>query len=497
VSDDLDKLVAEAQPVDDLDSLVAGAQPVTPSVSPLANAAKWWASQPKVGLMPIPLGEGDALTKVASFTNGVTQGLAPAIGAASDVVGAAASGALPPHPVDEFMAKREGLRRFYTGAESEEPALSLAGAMMTPMPGGKARGVAGIAGRIGMAGGLGAINAEERAEPTRALDAGEGGALAGTGLAMASEALGPVSGAASNWLLGKSRDAYLKAAGGVQSNIAKLRDPNAVADFIRAKDLAPFGSTPATANERVGEFLDSGGARLGDTLDKLSDMGVVVSGPRAAERVRAIGKRLDPLSAEAYGPRVESVAASLEKAGDQPLNVANQMKGHLQDLAKYSKRQASPDLALNRQMARVFRDEMLSQAGEQAPGVRPVIEGLLKDYSLAKDVESLSSRGAAASSGNRALGLSEQLAAVGAMAGGAGPLGALKAVGGANVIKNRGASMAAPLLRAGADLLPQRSIGTPAATSAAARKLWEWYGVAPKDDEDISRTHADKQLPGL
>lgn len=475
------------------------APPVAEPPSRLRQALEWYALQPKAGLLPIPLGEGDVLTKAASFTNGVTQGLAPAIGAASDVVGAAASGAIPEHPADDFLAKRESLRRFYTGAEAEEPALSMAGAMMTPLPGAKWRGAAGIAGRVGMAAGLGALNAEERADPARALDAGEGGALAGTGLAMASEALGPISSAASNWLLGKSRDAYLKAAGGVQSNISKLRDPAAVADFIREKDLAPFASTPATVNEKVGEFLDTGGKRLGDTLDKLSDMGVTVSGPRAAERIRSLGQGLDPLSANAYGPRVTSLADQLEQAGDQPLNVANRMKGHLQDLAKYSKRQASPDLELNRQMASTFRDEMLSQAGEQAPGVRPAIEGLLKDYSLAKDVESLSSRGAAASSGNRALGLSEQMAAVGAMASG-NPMAALQAAGGAHLIKSRGASMAAPLLRAGAgllDLLPQRSIGTPAATSAAARKLWEWYGVAPKDEDEIAKVHADKQLPGL
>ena len=491
-----EELVAGARPVDEDEALVASAKPMQQADSPLAKAAEWWATQPKVGLIPIPLGEGDALTKVASFTNGVTQGLAPAIGAASDVVGAAASGAIPQHPADEFMAKREGLRRFYTGAESEEPALSVAGAMLTPLPWAKARGAAGIAGRIGTAAGLGALNAEERADPMRALDSGEGGALAGAGVAMASEALRPISGAASNWLLGKSRDAYLKAAGGVQSNIAKLRDPAAVADFIRAKDLAPFASTPATVNERVGEFLDTGGQRLGDTLDKLSGMGVTVSGPRTAERIRALGQGLDPLSANAYGPRVTSLADQLEQAGDQPLNIANRMKGHLQDLAKYSKRQASPDLELNRQMASAFRDEMLSQAGEQAPGMRPAIEGLLKDYSLAKDVESLSSRGAAAGSGNRALGLSEQLAAVGAMASG-NPMAALQAAGGAHLVKSRGASMAAPILRGAADLLPQRSIGTPATTSAAARKLWEWYGVAPKDGQDISKQYADQELPGL
>lgn len=489
----------EAEPVNDWKSEAepVDAAPTAEPESRLAQAVKWWASQPKVGLLPIPLGEGDALTKVASFANGVTQGLAPAIGAASDVVGAAASGAIPEHPADDFLAKRESLRRFYTGAEAEEPALSMAGAMMTPLPGAKWRGAAGIAGRVGMAAGLGALNAEERADPARALDAGEGGALAGTGLAMASEALGPVSGAASNWLLGKSRDAYLKAAGGVQSNIRNLRDPAAVADFIRAKGLAPFGSTAATTNERVGELLDTGGERLGDTLNKASDLGVVVSGPRAAERFRAIGKRLNPLSAEEYGPMVEQSAASLEASGDQPLNVANQMKGFLQDKAKFAKRNVTPDLELRRQMARAYRDEMLKQTGEQVPQLRPAVEGLLGDLTLAHEVESLSSRGAAANAGNRALGFSEQMGAVGALASGAGPMGVLKAVGGANIIKNRGASMAAPALRLAADVLPQRSIGTPAATSAAARKLWEWYGVAPKDEDEIAKVHADKQLPGL
>ncbi len=157
-----------------------------------------------------------------------------------------------------------------------------------------------------------------------------------------------------------------------------------------------------------------------------------------------------------------------------------------------------------------LRNAIGTQVGEVAgPQAAEQLQKANADYGLASDVYDLAKdvdtrELAKKSRWPTIIGAGIGAGALGGAAGGgasaaggaglgafAGPLVA-DLVAGPNRVA-RGFDAAAGLV----SKLPQRSIGTPVATSAAARKLWEWYGVAPKDEDETAKVHADKQLPGL
>lgn len=505
MSDDLDKLVAEAQPADDLDSLVANAKPLDAAPpadsggfgSWLKSAAKSVAEAVPRTIDPMRVGETlaeDPLGSTRAALMGATYGMAPRMLSGIE----AATG----RDYNDALAENQPA---YLKAEGEHPGIAMGGALASPNPFGKMGALGRLApvGRVALGAATGGLTgwAHQPVGSPSAMDAATGDAEAGAAISAGLEAL-PAVGKAAPWLLRLGRSMNLKSLGGTMADVRNLnaRFPgraNQVADFVAREGIAPPLSTAAGAKERLGEFLDSGGKRFGDVLDMATAAGVKVDGDRAASSLRALGADLDPVAQKHWGSVAADAADTVQQAGTVPISTANRMKGSFQKLAKYDSRNQTPAVDLSRDIARQYRDEMLTQAGEQAPGLRPTLEQMMSDLSLAKDADKLAKNGVARQSGNRAFGLSENLAALNSTTA----MGKAMLAFGANVARNAGPSVAAPLLRnassAASGIAAARSIGTPAATSAAARKLWEWYGVAPKDDEDISRTHADKQLPGL
>ena len=393
----------------------------------------------------------------------------------------------------------------YLKAEGEHPGIAMGGALASPNPFGKMGALGRLApvGRVALGAATGGLTgwAHQPVGSPSTMDAVTGDAEAGAAISAGLEAL-PAVGKAAPWLLRLGRSMNLKSLGGTMADVRNLNAKapdlgNRVADFVAREGIAPPLSTAAGAKERLVDFLDSGGKRFGDALDMASAAGVTVDGDRAASRLRALGAELDPVARKGWGSVAENAAQTVSEAGPVPMRTANEMKGSFQKLAKFDQRNASPSLELSRDVARTYRDEMLSQAGEQVPGLREPFEKMLADLSLAKEADKLAGKGVARLSGNRAFGLSENLAALNSTTA----MGKAMLALGANVARNAGPSVAAPLLRnaaaAAQGIAAARSIGTPAATSAAARKLWEWYGVAPKDEQDISKQYADQELPGL
>ena len=514
-----------AEPVADAPDWKSRAEPVDAAPeqpSTVAKALEWYARQPKVNGIPIPLGEGDTLTKLASFTNGVTQGLAPAIGAASDVVGAAASGAIPEHPGDEFMARREALRRYYTGAEVEEPALSLAGGMLTPLPGAKARaaaGVGGIAARVGSAALLGALNAEERAPQSQAMDSGEHGAEFGGGLALAAEAL-PLVGRATPWLqrVAAKNAVTAMAPGGQIGDKLKSRGYTEGADALALgrsmldEGLVPWFGSPTSINERANALRQQMGAQAGQAIDAAGTTGAMPDQARAAwgglnKMGGPLGPNAQEIAASGKGMAlVQGMADEAERGLPPPeaWREMNRYKSQAWDSANF--KDDAPLVAQQyRKAVSGMRDSIAEQVGEVAgPKVGEQLREANRRFGTAADVADMSAdrvRRDFFTKGNAATAIMGAGAAASMAAIGAAPMAAMVAAS----VPILGKTLASPAnLARSADAasrftsaLPQQSIGSPAATSTAARKLWEWYGVAPKDEQDISKQYADQELPGL
>lgn len=524
MSDDLDLEIeiararAKAKGAPVVQSPTAEPSKLDAAMSWLKSRGESFANDPLAALDPTGFGRevvADPLGSTRAALMGVTYGAAPRMLSGIE----AATG----RDYNDALAENQ---KAYNAAEGQHPLPAVAGAIAAPNPIGKweALGKLAPAARIAANAGLAGVGAALRDEPggPSALDSGAKGAAWALPVAAGLELI-PALGRAAPTLRRWAEEKAIQGAfggGQITNKMQSINRPDEEAvlkmgrEMLDQKLVPFFGSTDAVAKKA----MSTEGARIGEAMDAAKATGKPASFWSAARSGEA--KMRTPVAADPTIDLNETEEAASAKARAWLQQVENSGGRNLtpeqtwDELARH-KRQGwdsvnlKDDAPLASQLHHRaiggVRDDIERQVGKVAgPDVAADLADANKRFGLAADVHELAkdvdTRGmvykpkwptvmAGVLSG----------ATSGAAAGSPGAGFTAAAIPYAAQVIASPNRMARTLDAAAkvAGTLPQRSIGTPAATSAAARKLWEWYGVAPKDDEDISRTHADKQLPGL